>query len=131
MDIVKYWMPQFSEVFHMNGEKFVTLSQLPAYVTGFSENGQTESFVYGVIDENQPQTIRIGSVDVPAPLRIAPNSGEQYWCVDLASEFKAFVEVWTDDPIEIEWLDKGILHKTSEDTIMHANAILELSKVRT
>ena len=123
-----YWVPKFPETFHYRGEMFVAVSYGLSNVTGVGQMEHRVCIPFGWIDENRPRTIRIGNTDVPEPLRVAPEFKEEYWVVDIASPEGAFVETWEGDEIETTWLKDGLIHKSHAKAVLHANALISLSR---
>ena len=126
-----YWVPQFSEVFHCRGEAYTTICSDMSNVLGINRFEKRICVPFSCIEENQPLVIYIGNVEIPAPLRMAPEFGEEYWVVDIASPEGAFVETWTGDEIETTWLNDGLVHKSHAKAVLHANALIGFSKVST
>lgn len=136
MYVGDHWIPRFPQHFHFEGDTYVACSHDGKVgdvfiITAINSDGRKVNIPSDLIDENKPKTIRIGTVDVPEPLRTAPEHGESYWVVDIGSaETPAFSENWTADEMEFAWLNNGLLHKSFDAAIAHAYALLSLSKAR-
>lgn len=61
----------------------------------------------------KPRTIMIGDVEVPEPMRVAPEKGEPYWCVFL-NESTVGVGIWQGMACEVLWLGTGALQATEQ-----------------
>lgn len=73
----------------------------------------------------KPRTIRIGAVDVPEPLRVAPEHWAVVYRVDLASPAECLRVNWTES--DRTNLDAGILHATEQAAREHTRALIALS----
>ena len=61
----------------------------------------------------KPKTIMIGDVEVPEPMRVAPEKGTPYWYV--ASSAETFLKFsWDGLASEVRWLKRGTLQATEE-----------------
>lgn len=75
-----------------------------------------------------PKTIRIGEYDVPEPVREPLEKDTEYWIPHfslavLANRFK-----WYSDEFDNRMLKNGIIHLTKEAAVIHAKALLSLTK---
>lgn len=70
----------------------------------------------------KPDTIRIGGVEVPAPLREAPKAGEGYFYFELDSGFF----VWEGDDRDIALFKQGTTFRTAGELGDAMSAVLEL-----
>ena len=59
-------------------------------------------------------TVFIGGVEVPAPMRKAPRKETYYWCLDLADGTIEELE-WLDDQIDRDWLKRRCVFSTKAD----------------
>lgn len=73
----------------------------------------------------KPRTIRIGDMDVPEPMRIAPAIGSLYWLVSAASGSTCFT--WLDSALDKCWLSFGVIHTTEEAAEQHRRALILVS----
>jgi hypothetical protein len=75
----------------------------------------------------KPKTININGYEVPEPCREPLNYGERYWCVCL--DFGSFVleHEWDGVAVDLELLEKGLIHKTKEAGTAHAKALLSFT----
>jgi len=71
------------------------------------------------------RTIRIGELDVPEPLRVAPKEGTKYWIASLNTS--PWTSIWVNDVYDQRWLAHGICHLTLEAAEMHNNALILVS----
>ena len=72
-------------------------------------------------------TIRIGDIDVPEPMRSAPDVLSCYFLA-LPSESIMFAESkWTNDWFDVQCLERGMCHATEEAAIAHAKALILVS----
>ena len=78
----------------------------------------------------RPSTIRIGEYDVPEPLREMPARGTTYYVVDTVTPQSPQKYTWVGDTSDTGWFNLGILHSTSDAAVLHAEALLSLTKVR-
>lgn len=72
-------------------------------------------------------TIRIGEIDVPEPMRSAPEIGACYYAVDIFSARKYINSQWQAVGTDIRRLELGFCHKTAEAAIAHAKALILVS----
>ena len=75
-----------------------------------------------------PKTIRIGEYDVPEPVREPLEKDTEYWIAhfslaELANSFK-----WYSDKFDNRVLKNGLIHLTKEAAVIHAKALLSLTK---
>ena len=75
-----------------------------------------------------PKTIRIGEYDVPEPVREPLEKDTEYWIAyfslaELANSFK-----WYSDKLDNRALKNGLIHLTKEAAVIHAKALLSLTK---
>ena len=75
-----------------------------------------------------PKTIRIGEYDVPEPVREPLEDDEEYWCVDLTAEEFAWMYKWNNAIFCNLMLRRGLIHLTKEAAVIHAKALLSLTK---
>ena len=75
------------------------------------------------------KTIRIGEYDVPEPLREMPARGTTYYVVDTVTPLSPRKYAWAGDTADNAWLNRGILHSTSDAAVLHAKALLSLTEV--
>lgn len=76
----------------------------------------------------KPRTIRIGEFDVPEPLRNGSIEFRQnYWVVDIVHKDLVRCGYWTSNPMDCEFLDRGLIHATREAAELHAKALISLS----
>lgn len=78
----------------------------------------------------KPRTIKIGDFDVPEPMRVAPDSGCEYFVVEALSDVPAASQVWNGMDCEKRWLSMGLCHKSKESAIAHAKALIALTSVK-
>lgn len=75
-----------------------------------------------------PKTIRIGKYDVPEPVREPLENGTEYWGVDLTAEELAWNYKWNSAVFcNLMWR-RGLIHLTKEAAVIHAKALLSLTK---
>ncbi|CDL85388.1 hypothetical protein [Xenorhabdus szentirmaii] len=82
----------------------------------------------------KPRTIKIGSFDVPEPVRESLKEEAEYFHVDTGF-------LWDDDGVSRSWwldsdvdkarLSAGLIHLTREAAELHAKALISLSKNNT
>ena len=75
-----------------------------------------------------PKTIRIGEYDVPEPVREPLEKDTEYWIAhfslaELANRFK-----WYSDEFDNRVLKNGLIHLTKEAAVIHAKALMSLTK---
>lgn len=75
----------------------------------------------------KPKTIRIGDIDVPAPLTVAPLTGEYVFVVTIFSEQLFNAYAWDGGRYDSMWMSRGLVHSTKEDAIKHAKALIMAS----
>jgi len=73
----------------------------------------------------KPKTININGFDVPDPIRIKPEEGQQVW-----HGFSTVMFNYNDNNYFIkEWLDNGLLHDNLEAAHLHRKALLSFTKI--
>lgn len=75
-----------------------------------------------------PKTIRIGEYDVPEPVREPLEDDKEYWGVDPMAEELAYGFKWHSDKFDNRVLKNGLIHLTKEAAVIHAKALLSLTK---
>ena len=75
-----------------------------------------------------PKTIRIGEYDVPEPVREPLEDGKEYWGVDPMAEELAWKYKWKNALFCNLRLRRGLIHLTKEAAVIHAKALLSLTK---
>ena len=74
------------------------------------------------------KTIRIGTMEVPEPLRVAPPKGTMCWTAGPgAPRFYYPIFEWRDDDIDIRCLARGIVHTSKEAAAQHGKALAAIS----
>ena len=76
----------------------------------------------------KPTTIKIGSHEVPEPLRVEPATGTEHWVVRLSAIEPVFVATWGVSSSDRYRLECGLVHLTKDAALAHAEALIELSK---
>lgn len=72
-------------------------------------------------------TIRIGELDVPEPLRVAPTKNTEYWIAKAANASLTYQSEWVNDNSDILWLNRGLVHLSEEAAVAHAKALIAVS----
>lgn len=72
------------------------------------------------------KTIRIGAMEVPEPMRVAPDDGAEYW---VATPLGACVynNFWHGSPADKRWLKHGACHVAKEAAEAHRRALILVS----
>ena len=76
----------------------------------------------------EPKTIRIGEYDVPEPVREPLEDDKEYWGVDPMAEELAWKYKWHNALFCNLRLRRGLIHLTKEAAVIHAKALLSLTK---
>ena len=75
-----------------------------------------------------PKTIRIGEYDVPEPVRERLEDDKEYWGVDPTAEELAWKYKWNNAFFCNLMFRRGLIHLTKEAAVIHAKALLSLTK---
>ena len=75
-----------------------------------------------------PKTIRIGEYDVPEPVREPLENDTEYWIAHFSLEVLANRFKWYSDKFDNRVLKNGLIHLTKEDAVIHAKALMSLTK---
>ena len=75
-----------------------------------------------------PKTIRIGEYDVPEPVREPLEDDKEYWGVDPTAERLVWNCKWNNAAFCNLMLRRGLIHLTKEAAVIHAKALLSLTK---
>ncbi len=75
-----------------------------------------------------PKTIRIGEYDVPEPVREPLEKDTEYWITNFSLEELACSFKWYSDKFDNRVLKNGLIHLTKEAAVIHAKALLSLTK---
>ena len=74
----------------------------------------------------KPRTIRIGDMDVPEPMRVAPAVGAHYWIVSVSEE-TPYSSTWAGDKSDFYCLGWGLCQSTKEAAETHRKALILVS----
>ena len=74
-----------------------------------------------------PKTIKIGDVDVPEPMQVAPALGTKYWFIDFYGAKIVAPFFWNADTTDNRLLKFGVCHLTEAAAREHAEAIIKVS----
>lgn len=74
----------------------------------------------------KPRTININGYEVPEPIRVKPNRGDNFYAVCLSA---GTVECFTfnDSMTCNRWFNQGLAHKTREAAELHLKALLSFT----
>ena len=75
----------------------------------------------------EPESIRIGGINVPKPLMTPPPLGTRYWCAMMDEDAMAYAFTWNGDRYDRLVLKRGMLHLTEENALAHAKALIQVS----
>ena len=75
-----------------------------------------------------PKTIRIGEYDVPEPVREPLEDDKEYWGVDPTATELVWNCKWNNAGFCNLMLRRGLIHLTKEAAVIHAKALLSLTK---
>ena len=75
-----------------------------------------------------PKTIRIGEYDVPEPVREPLENGAACWYPKLSNIDLIDGYIWCNDDTDVRMLSNGLIHLTKEAAVIHAKALLSLTK---
>jgi len=122
-------MKNHREIFQslVNGETLINDEGIELFI---KENGYINRYDYFQINESEkfyikPKTININGFDVPDPIRIKPEEGQQVW-----HGFSTVMFNYNDNNYFIkEWLDNGLLHDNLEAAHLHRKALLSFTKI--
>ncbi|ANB90837.1 hypothetical protein MOVS_01205 [Moraxella ovis] len=73
------------------------------------------------------EMITAGDVSFPKPESEPLKDGDKYWVADLTVIHYALASQWVGDKLDKLALSRGILHKSKENAVAHAKALIELS----
>ena len=76
----------------------------------------------------ESKTIRIGEYDVPEPVREPLENGATCWCVDPMAGELVWNYKWNNAVFCHLMLRRGLIHLTKEAAVIHAEALLSLTK---
>jgi hypothetical protein len=79
----------------------------------------------------KPKKIRIGKYDVPEPLRVAPDYGDEYYVAAWAASGISYCWCsWEGARRDLQFLEAGLIHSTPEAAQYHIDAILSLTRAK-
>ncbi|HBP27908.1 MAG TPA: hypothetical protein DD666_00650 [Advenella kashmirensis] len=98
---------------------------------GWLDYSNTPTIVPAFYDEClrwriKPRTIKIGDMEVPEPLRVAPEKDATYYSVALFLD-EPIEMAWGYHDSETKWLSRGLLHLDRNAAIAHAKALIAVS----
>lgn len=73
------------------------------------------------------EMITIGDVSFPKPELKPLKDGDEYWMADPTHKRYALLFEWSGDEFHKQALSRAIVHKSKENAIAHAHAIIKLS----
>lgn len=77
----------------------------------------------------KPKTIKIGNIEVPEPMRVAPPLNAAFWVPGLCEGVpKALVSRWTECSDYLLLLESGFCQTSRAAAIAHAKALFDLTK---
>ncbi|CDG99834.1 hypothetical protein [Xenorhabdus bovienii] len=77
----------------------------------------------------KPRTIRIGSVDVPEPVREPLEYKQLYFCPCVSNdETTSNSSLWTNHECDKLFLQRGLIHLDRESAELHAKALISLTQ---
>lgn len=71
-----------------------------------------------------PRTIFVNGVEVPAPERVAPKDGADYYFAAPHDESYFARSTWTGHELDNTWFERGLIYLNKEDAIARAKAML-------
>ena len=74
-----------------------------------------------------PKTIRIGDMDVPMPMRVAPAIGTDYWVAGISGIHSVYLDVWSGDSLDLMYLKRNLCHLKEAACRTHAEALIKAS----
>lgn len=75
----------------------------------------------------KPKTIRIGTIDVPEPIRYEPDIDKIFYIANITSGDFYGEFIWKGEWPDREVLKRGVVHLKKENAILHAKAIISLT----
>ncbi|MDE9537175.1 hypothetical protein [Xenorhabdus bovienii] len=77
----------------------------------------------------KPRTIKIGSVDVPEPVREPLEYGQLYFCPCVSNdETTSNSLLWTNHECDKLLLQRGLIHLDRESAVIHTKALISLTE---
>lgn len=77
-----------------------------------------------------PETIMVNGFEVPAPMAEAPNREEFYYVSNTAHMAYSQCFTWNDGNYDFAVLSRKIAHKTRENAVAHAKAMLGIDPTK-
>lgn len=71
--------------------------------------------------------ININGFDVPEPIKLRPNIGEEYYLTVVSSDNLYDSLQWINDHVDFRLLERGLCHYTKEAAILHSKALLSFT----
>ncbi len=75
----------------------------------------------------KPKTIRIGDMEVPEPMKTAPEYGTVYWFPSFRHSTSVNNFIWSGNAGDNRMLQCGFCHATKEAAEAHAQALILIS----
>ena len=72
----------------------------------------------------KPPTVNINGIEVPEPLRSAPEKGQLYYAPNLCARTLVSILIWQECSFDFQMLKSGFIHLTEEAAKAHAKAML-------
>lgn len=72
----------------------------------------------------KPSVITIGTMEVPEPMRRAPELGDRYWTADPTISEYAGSCLWAGNTADRLWFERRLVHDNEESAILHSKALI-------
>ena len=77
----------------------------------------------------KPEVITVLSTDIPEPVRFELTENTKYYCPRISRNAPDYWKfTWENDAVDYIHLDNGLIHRTEEAAIKHAEVLLSLTK---
>lgn len=94
--------------------------------------GEIREEAYGALCYRlKPRTININGINVPEPMRVAPELHSVYYLPDWSSAALFTSTRWSADPYDCHRMAQGLCHSTREAAEAHAKALLSFTTTET
>lgn len=114
----------FDEVYTLHGKPLESVNFNVVDTTERSSS-KTSYLLIGVeFTTVGEKTVNVNGVDIPEPMRVAPEIGCEYFVPHLESKYTISVAFWMGSDLDRENLEKGLCYHNPHDAAMHAKALL-------
>ena len=86
----------------------------------------TGTFIHGIAFSIKPKMTLVNGFEVPEPIRVKPNNGDNIFVASIDNISFCFESTWINHEVDCLRLSRCVCHSTKEAAIAHAKAMLNI-----